>query len=1011
MSPALGSLDGRVELRGLLGEGGMGEVHRAWDRSLERAVAVKFVRGQDPRDAERLLLEARLQARVEHPHVVKVHEVGTLGERPCIVFQLVEGRTLADLAPRLPVAARVDLMLQAATGIHAAHLQGLVHRDVKPANVLVEEGEGGSRTALVTDFGLARGEEAGLTRTGLPPGTLDYMSPEQLVGPGPVDFRSDVYALGATLYAVLAGRAPFRTPTPGPRRAEDDMQVVRRILEEEPAPLPRLMPEVARELAVIAAMAMEKEPAARYPSAEAFAEDLSRFQRGEPIRARPATASERILKWSRRNRLATRALAAAALSLLLGGGVALWVSRQAGVEALEAARLGAEAQEMQEIMRTEMLLPPHDLTPAYDRIRGMMASVTGRPAAIAPGAAAFTLGRGHQLLGDVPGAYRELSRAWDLGFRRPQVARALGETEGQLYAQELLTLGKGADSPRRQARKEELARRYLDPAVARLRGLPAATEADRLHVAARLALVERKFDEAAETARRAAGAGADPLEAGETEGRALLDGAWATYEQRDLAGTATRAAATVAALERTVAVGRSAPAPRLLLARARLLEYRVETHRLGLRVEPLDAIAALLRETEMLHHENSELRVVWSAVEVARSEALAAAGEDPTEALRAAVDQGERAVRAAADPRQPLLQLANASCSLAVRVAETGGDPRPVLERGVAAAERAQELAPDSSGPPFNLAYLRIFRAQWLSAHGMDARAEARAALADARRMLELGGRPVMARLMVGEALEALAVSEWLTGGEVDALLSDGLGVLEEATRMAPEDSGARASGLQIAGTWAELALAESRIAEAAFRAGLPWAESALPLAEGNLVQAALVGRFYVLRARAALQGSGDPSPWLDRAVPLLDRAVRGGHAAAMLTLGEAELTRAAWAAVRGDDPRPALARAESHARRRQVIDSTDAEAALLEARALAAAPRPTAPALARARAALARSLDLGGRRPVAWLVDARVRRAQGDLAGARESLERAAALQPRLGGLADLRAALKPRP
>ncbi|MGZ6058333.1 MAG: protein kinase domain-containing protein, partial [Myxococcaceae bacterium] len=123
MSERLAPLDEQIELRSLLGSGGMGEVHRGWDRRLERAVAVKLVRGLGTLDAERVLLEARLQARVEHPHVVKVHAVGSLGGRPCIVFQLVEGRTLAELAPRLSVEQRVELVRQAGLGLHAAHLQ------------------------------------------------------------------------------------------------------------------------------------------------------------------------------------------------------------------------------------------------------------------------------------------------------------------------------------------------------------------------------------------------------------------------------------------------------------------------------------------------------------------------------------------------------------------------------------------------------------------------------------------------------------------------------------------------------------------------------------------------------------------------------------------------------------------------------------------------------------------------------------------------------------------------
>ena len=147
------------------------------------------------------------------------------------------------------------------------------------------------------------------------------------------------------------------------------------------------------------------------------------------------------MKWSRRNRAASRAIAAALATLLVGGGFALWQARRAGLEALEAARLGAEAAQLQELMRVEMLLPAHDLSPAYQRIRQAMAALSARPPVVAAGAAAFTLGRGHQLLGDDREAHRELTRAWELGFRRPEAARALAETEGRLYARELAMLG------------------------------------------------------------------------------------------------------------------------------------------------------------------------------------------------------------------------------------------------------------------------------------------------------------------------------------------------------------------------------------------------------------------------------------------------------------------------------------------------------------------------------------------------------------------------------------------
>jgi serine/threonine-protein kinase len=1004
MSLHLTPLDDRIELRGRTGSGAMGEVHRAWDSHLERAVAVKFQLATDDREAERLLLEARLQARVEHPNVIKVHEVGTLQGRVCIVFQLVDGPTLGDLAGDLAPGERVELLRQAAQGLHAAHLQGLVHRDVKPGNVLIEEGLDRKRRALLGDFGLARAEEGGLTRTGVPAGTLDYMSPEQLLGSGPVDFRSDVYGLGATLYALLAGHPPFRpAATPG---GDDSSGLFRRVLEEDPAPLHRVAPGTPRDLSLVVQKAMAKSPAERYPTAEAFAEELGRHLRGEPIRATPTTLVERAVKWARRNRVAARALAGAGAALLAAAGLAAWSSRQASLQALEAARLGAEAERMVSLLRTEELLPAHDLTPTYARIREVMERVSGDPASVASGPAAFTQGRGHQLLGEPHPAHQHLEQAWALGFRGPEVALALGEAEGQLYALELLALGRFDDPARKQARVDELARRFRDPAVQRLRSLAAAGEAERLLIAARLALVERRFDEAATQARQAAEAGASPLDAGTLEGQAQLDGAWARYEQRDLPGTATRAAAARASLERTIQVGRSAPGPRLLLARARLLQYRLEAHGAGLRLEPLDALLPLLRETEAIHPGSAELRVVWSAVEVARGDALLASGRDPAPAMLEAVAQAERGVSVAADRRQPLLQLANACASLSIRIADTGGDPRPVFEKGVTAAEGARALAPESHGPYFNLAYLRTARAGWLLARGEDARTEAEAALADSRKMLEIGARPVMARLMVAEALEVVGAARWRVGGEVDAPLAEGLEQVREATARAPRDWSARASGIQLSATWAELALAEGRVATAAFDAGLPLAEALLPLARENVTWGGLVGRLYVQRGRAELLQGRAPTTWLERARPLL-QAAAPIQPAAHAALGEAELAEAAWSARAGGDPEPALRRARAEGQRLAAADARAAEGPLLEARALAEAPAPPRRQLELALAAASRAVALDGRRPQARLIEARLRLALGDRAGARASLEQATALQPRLAGLAALRSAL----
>ncbi len=1008
MSLDLGSLDGRIELGELIGQGGMGEVHKAWDRTLARAVAVKFIHGTGAAEAERLLIEARLQARVEHPRVVRVLEVGTLAGRPCILFQLVTGRTLQEWTAELPTADLVELVRQAATGLHAAHLQGLVHRDVKPGNILVEAVEGGTRSALVTDFGLAHGEEGGLTRSGMLPGTLDFMAPEQLAGVGPIDFRSDVYALGATLYAVLAGRPPFRVSSAKPE-AEEQLRLLKRILDEEAPALTTVVPGLPGELSLIVAKAMEKDPSSRYPTAEAFAEDLARFQRGEPILARQITWAERAFKWIRRNPTTAQAIGAVAAILLIASGFTLWLSRQASVEALEASRLGAEAEQMHELIRVEMLLPSHDLSPAYARIRAMVAPLAARPSATATGAAAFTLGRGLQLLGDHTMAHRELKRAWDLGFRRPATARALSESESRLYAREVIALGRIDDPARKKDRLDDLAHRFRDPAATRLKGLVGATEADRQVLAARLALVEQRFDDAASAARRATEAGADAVEAGELEGEALLLAGNNLRERGDLAGASQRLAAAADRLQQAAAVGRSAPAPRVLLARVRLIQYDVGIGAEGFRLPPLEAIVAILREAETLDPENAELHAVWSGVEKRRGDAQSAAGVDPMVARRSAVAHAERAETASpSDPRIALLQLANASYDLALELNHASQDSLKALARGIAAAERAQTLSPDTSGPVFNLAQLHQARASLLVQGGKDGRAAAEEAVADGRRFLALGDRPVTARVVLAKALESLAIARWFMGGEGESALTEGLQLLQEASRMAPTNWGVLEKGLSLAATAAEQALAEGRSPEATLRASAPWADRLLPLAKDNIYFAYDIGVFRLQRARAELAAGRDPGPLLAEALPLLLPSAKT-QGASQEMLGLAALTRAAWSLKQGKDPIPALRRAEAHGVAAARLDPDDADAPLLEARALVALPHPATPDLDRARKAIDRCLALNPRQGQAWVADARLRRARGDLVGARASLERAAALQPRLAEIAKLRALLGP--
>ena len=206
----------RYEFVRVLGHGGMGTVYEARDLRLGRAVALKFIRGGDPKLTMRLLREARAQARIEHEGVCKVYEVGEIRGKPYIAMALIEGRALGDAASGMSLTEKVVVIRDVALALHAAHTLGILHRDVKPSNIMVEVLEDARLRPVVMDFGVARDEggERDLTVTGALLGTPAYMAPEQARGGRDLDRRADVYSLGVTLFELLAGRPPFLADTP-----------------------------------------------------------------------------------------------------------------------------------------------------------------------------------------------------------------------------------------------------------------------------------------------------------------------------------------------------------------------------------------------------------------------------------------------------------------------------------------------------------------------------------------------------------------------------------------------------------------------------------------------------------------------------------------------------------------------------------------------------------------------------------------------------------------------------
>lgn len=756
---------GRYEAQDVLGEGGMGVVYKVFDRQLQRTVALKLLKRLEPEDAGRFLQEARAQAQVEHPHVCRIFEVGEAQGHPYLVMQFVDGPTLREAAEDLDLRATVEVLLQTAEALHACHRAGIVHRDVKPGNVMLQKEEDGGWRAFLMDFGVARDlDDASRTRTHTHAimGTPMYLSPEQAMGrTDKVDRRSDVYALGTLLYECLTGVPPFRGLSP--------LALLRSIAEDEPVPPSRLAPEVSRDLQTIILKAMEKEPARRYDSARAFGEDLRRFLDGDPILARRPSLAYRAGKLLRKNRVVATLLGL----LLLAAGYGLFSALRARTQARFAQQLAQEVERLDSRIYQVRSLPEHNALPELRKVRLQLARLQSEAEALgrwAQGPARLALGRGYLALGDLEKARTQLEAARAAAPKDPEVAKALGTTLARLYVAELEGLhGQALDE-----RRKELEAALRRPALALLGEARGRTGEDSAYAEGLLALVQGRFDEALAKAKEAqAGQPWFPepwlLEAEVRKEKAMN---LLASNQRDAAlqEMAQEGTCLAAAQDRA----RSAPEPWVEEAQRRLAL-------LGLKLDRGDATAtdrdtALEATRRALAVDPASWRALSFGTAIHRRWAtcLLNRGEDPSAELDAAAADAENALAIRPSEATLWVNWATVLRNRAERVLGQGGDPEPFLRRAESGLQKALEQPRLHDFLLDGLGNIHALRAERQLQTGHDPATEVKAAAAALEAASEL--RPWVGHdYSEGAAFQTLARYQVWTGADPGPALEDAL--------------------------------------------------------------------------------------------------------------------------------------------------------------------------------------------------------------------------------------------
>ena len=890
-----------------LGQGGMGRVFLAFDPRLQREVAIKFVRNEDPEYLRRMIVEARTQARVSHPNVCKVHEVGEVEGKVYIAMQYIAGKPLGGMMGELTVEQLAMVIRGAAEGLHDAHRAGIVHRDIKPSNIMVVRNDDGELSPYVMDFGLARGlADDGMTLSGAIVGTPRYMAPEQARGgPGTLDRRADVYSLGATLYHLLTGVPPVAGTTV--------LEVLHHLSNTEPRAPRALRPDIPHDLEAIIIKCLEKDRSSRYDSARALADDLGRFLDGEPVFARSSGAWYRLRRRIAKHRRVA-ALAAIAVSALLA--LLVWGLHASGTAALreQLARQFTERVERVEAMaRYSALCPLHDVTADRAVLRRHMTELEAEireagTAAIGPGH--YALGRGYLALGDDVQAHAQLESAWQAGLREPRVALALVLAIGRLYQRAILAAAQLDPAELRRARLRAIEQQYREPALAYLAASAGAEVPSAEYVAALTAFYRDDLDGAIRHLDAIGNGIPWFYEAYELRGQILLLEAEQSRDRGDVAHAQLDFEAGRRAYESAVAIGSSAPAIYVALGELEYASMIVELYGSGEIMPRFEIALAAANQALAVLPDSYDALVLRAKIRRSLAEYRTNQGSRADDLISAAVQDGERAVAVSPSAPDAHLALVDLHRQAGELLVAQNKDPSEELRK---ALDQLERIDAGARGALYHGSQGLIFKtwADYQDQVGGDSGENRDRAIEAYIRAIQADDKNVRWQINLGITYFERASQPRARDPDVD--LGHALERFDRANALAP------AHVVPYYYKGASYALAAQRQRAKGLDAG-PLLDHAIAAYDSGIKlnpklpylhngQAAVLAE----RAQIAWDRGGDPDPWLDRARAAFERAIAEApdQGLGYNNLGEIFMQRAWFRHARGEDPTTEVAAAE----------------------------------------------------------------------------------------------------